>query len=185
MIGECSHGFAVPRCDILRVVRDDLNPYPAIREMHDSDDAGFMNDGLRALLVRETMRDGDMPVAFGIDTRHLTAEELTVRRGVAKLVDGNVIMNHLMEDRVFDEGFRKVNTDVDTEHEILVAVPTEEALLAAGKGYLAEEAFGMGELDGNRRKGPAEIAGIELVKAGLDIGNRWFQFKISNLRFKN
>ncbi len=153
--------------------------------MYDGDCARFMDDGLGFFGFGEAVRDGDVAVAFGINTRHLTAEELAMGGGVVVLVDGNVIMNHLMEDGVLDEGFWEVNADVDTEDEVFVAVTTEETLLAAGEGDLAEEAFCVGEFDGDRRQRPTKIAGVVLVKAGLDIGNRWFQFKISNLRFKN
>ena len=140
-----------------------------------------MDDGLCFFGLGEAVGDGDVAVSFGIDTRHLTAEELAVGGGVAELVDGNVVMDHLMEDGVFDEGLGKVDTDVYTEDEVFVTVTAEEALFAAGKGDFAEEAFCMGEFDGDRRKRPTEIAGIVLVKAELDIGNRWLQFVIGNL----
>ena len=47
-----------------------------------------------------------MTVSFGINPLHLGAEEFAVCRGVTELVDGDVIMDHLMEDRVLDELFR-------------------------------------------------------------------------------
>ena len=78
-----------------------------------------------------------------------------------------------MEDGIFDEGFREVNTDIDSKDEILVMETAKEALFAAGKGDLAEETFRMGELDGDRRKRPTEEAGVELVKAGLDVWDGW------------
>ena len=166
-------------------VGNDLDTGLAVCEPDDGNCARFVNDGLGFFGVGEAVRDGDMAVAFGIDTRHLTAEELAMGGGVMPLIDSDIVMNHLMEDGVFDEGFGQVDTDVNTEDEIFVVVTAEETLFAASEGDFAEEAFCMGELDGNRRKGPTEIAGVVLVKAGLNIGNRWFQFKISNLRFKN
>ena len=144
-----------------------------------------MDDGLGFFGLGEAVRDGDMAVAFGIDTRHLAAEEPAVGGGVMPLIDSDIVMDHLMENRVLNEGLGKVNADIYTEDKILIAVTAEEALFATGEGDLAEEAFGVREFDGDRRKGPTKIAGIVLVKAGLDIGNRWFQFKIYNLRFKN
>ena len=72
-----------------------------------------------------------------------------------------------MEDRVLDERFGKVYADVDTEDEVFIAVLAEETLLAAGEGEFAEEAFGVGEADRDRRELPAEKAGIEVVKTGL------------------
>ena len=118
-----------------------------------------------------------MTVSFGIDPLHLGAEEFAVCRSVTELVDGDVIMDHLMQDRVFDQLFRQVDPGVDTQHEILIAVSAEEPLFAAGKSHFAEKALRVGEFDGDWRQRPAEIAGIELVKAGLDIRNRWFQIK--------
>ena len=61
-----------------------------------------------------------MTVAFGVDTLHFLTEKAAVGRGVAELVDGDVIMDHLMEDGVFDEGFGQVNTGIDTEDEVRV-----------------------------------------------------------------
>ena len=152
---------------MLRVVRDHLDACLAVREVYEGDSTGLMDDGLAALVVRETMRDGDVTVAPGVDTRHVLAEESTVRRGVAELVDGDVIMNHLMEDGILNEFFRQVNADVDAENEVLVAVAHKKALLAASEGHLAEKTFGMREFDGDRRKLRTKETGIELVKTRL------------------
>ena len=46
-----------------------------------------------------------MTVAFGIDAMHLAAEELAVGGSVVELVDGDVIMDHLMEDGILNEFF--------------------------------------------------------------------------------
>ena len=75
-----------------------------------------------------------MSVAFRVDTCHLTAEEVAVRGGVAELVDGDVVMDHLMEDGVFDELFRQVEAGVDTEDEVGIGPFTEEPFAAFGKG---------------------------------------------------
>ena len=109
--------------------------------MDDCDHAGLVDDGLGFLGFREAVGDSDVAVSFGIDTRHLAAEELTVNGGVAELVDSDVIMNHLMEDGVFDESFGKVDTDIDPEDKVFVAVFAEETLLAASEGDFAEETF--------------------------------------------
>ena len=45
-----------------------------------------------------------------------------------------------------------------------------------GEGQFAEEGACMGELDGDRRKGSAEEADVKLIKAGLDVRNRWFHW---------
>lgn len=58
--------------------------------------------------------DGNMSVAFGIYALHFLAEELAVCRSVAEVVDGDEIMDHLMEDGVLDQFFRQVVTGVNT-----------------------------------------------------------------------
>ena len=164
---ESPHCHPVPITDVLRVVGNHLDARFAIGESDDCDGAGLMDDGLCALLVGEAMGDGDVTVALGVDTRHVLAEEPAVGGGIAKLVDGNEVMDHLMEDGVLDEGFRQVNTDVDTQDEIFVAVTREETLLAAGECDFAEKTLGMGEFNGNRRKGTTKETGVVLVKTGL------------------
>ena len=159
----------------------DLDAGFAVGEAYEGDCAGFVDDGLGFFGVGEAVRDGNMAVAFGVDTSHLAAEELTVGGGVLELVEGDEIMDHLMEDGVLDEGFGQVNADVDAEDEIFVAVATEKALFAASEGQFAEETFGVGKADGNSGKLPAEIAGIELVKAGLDIGDGGFHKNVSGV----
>ena len=131
----------------------------------------------------ETVRDCYTTVSFSVDTLHLVAEEPAVGRGVAEMVDGDVIMDHLMKDGIFDEVFGQVDTGVDTQNEVLVARRAKEPGAMLGKGQFAEERAGMGELDRDRRKGATEEADIVLVKAGLYVRNRWdhFGFMISNL----
>jgi len=112
-----------------------------------------------------------MTVAFGIDTLHLLAEKSAVSGSVAELVNGDVIMDHLMEYGIFDEGFRQVDTGVNTEDEVLVTGRAEEPGAMLGEGEFAKESAGMRELDGDGRERTAEEAGIELIKAGLDVGD--------------
>ena len=132
---------------------------------------------------REAVRDGDMTVAFGIDTLHFPAEKSAVSRGVAELIDGDVIMDHLMEDGIFDKVLGQVDTGVDTEDKVFVTGRAEEPGAMFGEGEFAKESAGMRELDGDRGKRTAEEAGIELIKAGLDVINRWLhlEFKIYSL----
>lgn len=110
-----------------------------------------------------------MAVAFGIYPLHLRAEEFAVGGGVAKLVVGDVIMDHLMEDGVADEVFRKIEAGVDTENEVLVAQGPEEPRAAAGEGDFTKESTGIGEFDTNRGKGTGKETGVVLVKTGLDV----------------
>jgi len=114
-----------------------------------------------------------MTVTFGVDTLHLLTEKATVGRGVAELVNSDVIMDHLMKDGIFDELFGQVYTGVDTEDKVRVMGGTKEPGAMFGEGQFTKERAGMGEFDGNGRKGPAEKAGIELIKAGLDVGDGW------------
>lgn len=152
---------------MLRVVRDHLDACLAVGETHEGDSTGLMDDCLRTLLVRQVVRDGYMTVTFGVDARHVLAEEPTVRGSVAELVDGNVIMNHLMEDGILDEGLGQVDTDVDTENEVLVVHRTKEPRTTTCEGHFAEKTLGMREFDGDRRKLRGEETGIELVKTRL------------------
>ena len=124
-----------------------------------------------------------MAVAFRIDARHLTAEELPVRRSVAELVDRDIIMNHLMKDGVLDECFRQVNAGIDAEDEVLVLETAEESLLAPDKGKFAKETLRVGEFDRDMRKRTAKETGVEVVKTGLYVFNRRSQFRISNFKF--
>ena len=118
-----------------------------------------------------------MAVAFRIDARHLTAEELPVRGSVTELVDGDVVMDHLMKDGVLDECFRQVDAGIDAEDEVLVLETAEESLLAPNKGKFAKETLRVGEFDRDMRKRTAKETGVEVVKTGLYVRNRWFQIK--------
>ena len=108
-----------------------------------------------------------MAVAFGVDTLHLGAEEFAVCGSVTKLVDGDVIMDHLMEDGVLDEVFGEVDARVDAEDEVLVSGRSEEPRAAAGKCHFAEEGARVREFDRNQRQRRSKETGVELVKAGL------------------
>ena len=115
-----------------------------------------------------------MTGSFGVDTLHLLTEKATVGGGVAELIDSDVIMDHLMENGIFDEGFGQVNAGVDTENKVLVPGRAEEPGAMFGEGEFAEESAGMGELDRDRRERPAEEACVVFVKAGLDVGDGWY-----------
>ena len=167
VVRKGSEGGAMPIVHMLRLAGHDLNAELTIGETNDSYNTGFMDDRLCSLGVRKTMGDRDMTVSFGVDTCHLTAEELPVNGGVIPLINSDIKMDHLMEDRVLNEGFWEVNADVYAKDKILVAVLAEETVFAAGEGEFAEEAFGVGEADGDGRKRPTEKAGVEVFKAGL------------------
>lgn len=115
----------------------------------------------------EAIGDGDMPVAIGVDARHLAAKEPAVRRGVPELIDRDIIMNHLMENGVLDEVFGEVDARVDAEDEVLVAKRSKEPRAAAGKSHFAEEGARIREFNRNRWQGRSKETCVELVKAGL------------------
>ena len=127
----------------------------------------FFRIEFEELLLGEAVRDGYMSVAIGIDARHLAAKEPAVGGGVAKLIDRDIIMDHLMEDGVLDEVFREVDARVDAENEVLVSDRSEEPRAAAGKGHFAEEGARVREFDRDRRQGRSKETGVELIKAGL------------------
>ena len=182
---ESPHCHPVPITDMLRVVGNHLDARFAIREGDDCDCAGLMDDGLCALLVGEAMGDGDVTVALGVDTRHVLAEEPAVGGGVAKLVDGDEVMDHLMDDGVLDKVFRQINAGIDAEDEIFIAVTGKKPLLAACKRHLAKEAFGVGQSNRYRRKLPTKEAGVVVVEARLYVrdGGNQLQFTIHNSQF--
>ena len=99
----------------------------------------FFGIEFEELLLGEAVGDGYMTVSIGIDARHLAAEEPAVGGGVAEVVDGDIIMDHLMEDRVPDELFGQVEAGVDTENEVLVADRSEEPRAVAGKSDFAKK----------------------------------------------
>jgi len=169
--GKPSLRCFIPVADVPLLVRDDLDACLAVRETDKGNGASLMHNRLCALFVCQAVRDSDMTVTFSIDARHLTAEESAMDGCVLELVDGDVVMNHLMEDGVLNEFFRQVDARVDAENEVFVFITAKEALLAAGKGHLAEKTLGVAEFDGDKRKGTAEEAGVVLVKTGLDIIN--------------
>ena len=86
----------------------------------------FFRIELKELLLGEAIGDGYMSVSVGIDARHLAAKEPAVRGGVAKLIDRDIIMDHLMEDGVLDEVFGEVDARVDAEDEVLISDRSEE-----------------------------------------------------------
>ena len=89
--------------------------------------------------------------AFGIDTNHLTTEELTVCGGVMVIVVSNEIMDHLMQYSVLHHRLRQVDTHIDAQLKIFVFIAAEESLLAARIAHLAQEPFRMTQFDGHRR----------------------------------
>ena len=164
---EASLRHFMPVGDMLGIVRDHFDAGLAVGEMHEGEDAGFMDDGLGFFGFGEAVRDGDVAVAFSVDTRHLAAEELAVCGGVAELVDGDEVMDHLMDDGVLDEVFRQINAGIDAENKVLILIAAKQTLLAASEGDFAQKAFGVGQSNRYRRKLPTKEAGVVVVEARL------------------
>lgn len=162
-------GSLMPIEDVFALAGNDLDSDLSIGETDEGKDTGLVDCRLRPLRIRQAVRNGDMTVALGIDACHLMTKEPAMRRSVAELVDGDVVMNHLMEDGVLNEFFRQVNTGINTQDEVLVAVSGKQALPTTSKSHLAKETFGVAESDGDGRKRTAEETGIILVKTGLDV----------------
>ena len=127
----------------------------------------FFRIEFEKLLLGEAIGDGYMAVAIGVNARHLAAEEPAVGGGVAKLIDRDIIMDHLMENGVLDEVFGEVDARVDAEDEVLVAKRSKEPRAATGKGHFAEESARVRELDRDRRQRRSKETDVELIKAGL------------------
>lgn len=144
-------GHLMPITDMLLLLGHDLDARLAIGEMDDCDRALFMDAGLCALLLVQTVRDSDMAVPLRIDTRHLRPEKTAMRRCVVQLIDGNIIMDHLVQNRVLYHFFRQVDAHVDTQHKIFIPVAAEPALAFTHKSDLAQEALGMAQFDRQSR----------------------------------
>ena len=157
---------------MLRLVRNDFYAGLSVRKMHNGHRTHLMDNCLRALLVRQPMRDRYMP-SLCIDTHHFATEELAVHTRVAPLIDGNIVMNHLMQDSVLDQCLRKINTHIDAEHEVLVPIATEQALFAARKRHFAEKAFRVAEFDWQRRQLAFEIGRVVFIKSRLYVFDCW------------
>ena len=162
-------GSLMPIEDVFALAGNDLDSGLPVGETDEGKDTGFVDCRLRPLRIRQAVGNSDMTVALGIDACHLMTKEPAMRRSVAELVDGDVIMNHLMEDGVLNEFFRQVNTGIDTQDEVLVAVSGKQALSTSSESHLAEEPLGMAESNRDGRKRTAEETGIILVKTGLDV----------------
>ena len=111
-----------------------------------------------------------MTIALGVDTLHLAAEERAVGGGVSELADGDVVVNHLVQDSVLYDRFGEVDACVDTQHEVRIAVGSEEGGAPSGEGEFAEEAFGVAQPDRYGRQFGAEETGVVVVEAGLYVG---------------
>ena len=84
-----------------------------------------------------------MAVSRGVDAAHMLAEEPTVRRSVTELIDRDIIMDHLMEDRVLDEFFRQIHLCIDTKGKILVTRGTKEPGAVTSKSKFSKKSAGM------------------------------------------
>ena len=110
----------------LGLVWNDLYSRLSIRETDNGYRTRFMDDCLCALGVSQAVGDSDMSASFFIDSRHFPTKELSVHRGISELVDGNIIVDHLMQDSILDEFFRQVVACVDAEGEVRIGPIAEE-----------------------------------------------------------
>lgn len=154
-----------------RLLGQDLDTHPAVLEICHADHArlGF-SLCLLMLLGSEAMEDTDMP-ARGIEARHLLAEKAAMGRGVLPAVEGDIVVNHLVEDGILHHLLGKVYARVDTQDEIgVVPAATEEPALLA-KTDLAEEGLGIAQFDRDGRQLTVEILPVEVIELLPDIWN--------------
>ena len=135
---------------------------------------------LGQLVGGKAARDRDVTVALSVDTLHLLAEETAVGGGVAEAIDGDVIVDHLMEDGILDKIFRQVVAGVDTQGEARERPIAKEPLTMLQEGEFAQESAGVAELDRYRRQRPGKEAGVILVEAGLYVWKRGDQIRNLN-----
>lgn len=84
-----------------------------------------------------------MAVSRSVDAAHMLAEEPTVRRSVTELIDRDIIMDHLMEDRVLDEFFWQIHLCIDTKGKILVTRGTKEPGAVTSISKFSKKSAGM------------------------------------------
>ena len=172
--GEMTHGHLMPVADMFFLIGHDLHAQLSIRKMYDRHRAFLMDRGLRFLRFIEAMGDGNMPMPLFVDTHHFCTKKTTVRRGVFPLIDSDIVMNHLVQDRVLHQVFRQVNPYIDAQHKILISVPAEEALPLAYKRHFSQESFRMTELNRQGRQRPIKILPVVLLKSRLYVFYRRF-----------
>ena len=73
---------------------------------------------LQTFLARGAMRDCYVAAELLIDFVHHLPESLSVGTGVLQLVVGNIVMNHLMVERVLQFCFGEVKLPADAERKI-------------------------------------------------------------------
>ena len=112
-----------------------------------------------------------MTVSLFVNPLHFPAEELAVRGGVTQMVNGDIVMNHLMKDCIPDEFFGKIETRVDPEFEVRIRPFSKEPLPALDESEFAEKSAGVTEFNRNRRQCAVEETDVILVKTGLYIVN--------------
>ena len=168
---EISEGGAVETQDVSRLLGHHLDTYPSVLEICHADHPRLGSSlCLLALVGSEAMGDTDMP-ARGIDTRHLLAEKAPMGRGILPLVESDEVVNHLVEDSIFEHLLGQVYAGVDTKDEIgITPFAAEESALLA-EADLSEEGLCIAQFDGNRRQLIVKILSVEIIELLSDIWN--------------
>lgn len=167
--GKMRQGGAVEAEDMGNLLGNDLDPYPSIYEIHYRHRAFLLSaGGLRCLFGSETVGDGYM-APRGVDACHLAAEERAVGGSVIPLIDSDIVVNHLVEDGVFDKVLREVDAGIDTQDEIRVLHSAEQAAALLAEAEFAEEALRIAQPNGDRMQKTIEIQYIVFIELAFDI----------------
>ena len=110
----------IPLCDMC--LRNDLNAHFAVCERDECEEPLFVHNRLQFFLFCEAMRNGYMPIAGLVNTRHFLSKEFTMRARVFPLIDSNIIVNHLVQNSVFNHFFWQIYTHIDTKGEVGILV---------------------------------------------------------------
>ena len=106
--------------------------------------------------------------ARGIDTRHLLAEKAPMGRGILPLVESDEVVNHLVEDSIFEHLLGQVYACVDTKDEIgITPFAAEESALLA-EADLSEEGLCIAQFDGNHWQSVSEYQSVKLLEFLFD-----------------
>ena len=128
-------------------------------------------DRLFPLLFRRVVRDGKVAAKPLIDPFHQSAEERPVRRGVRQLVESDVVMDHFVDDGIFQHLLRHLDPSVDAQREVEV-LHLSVRPSAPFEATRSEECLRIAQTDTRHRKLTRKELPVKLLKLLLDIGNR-------------
>lgn len=147
-----------------------LDAFATIFEVHDCDDMPTRSrvNRLLALYFRSLVRNGEVSAKLLVDAVHDVPKEETMRTGVLQLIHAYVVVDHLVNDGIFDYLFRQIYSGVDAKAEV-------EVLLLSVRKYahfvraLSQESLRIAQFDGKFGETSFEHLLVELIKLLFDV----------------